>query len=98
MLWVVTFSVFLPSLTSSSVVCVHPGAAQKTSEITPSQIRFMIGLPLLCQQGDIVLQIVLVINSHVKALQTRAKAHTKATGDEGSEPSSPSFPLMANLS
>src|SRR5438128_2341316 len=45
MLWVVTFSVFLPSLTSSSVVWVNPGAAQKQSSVAHSQILFMIGLP-----------------------------------------------------
>src|ERR1700730_13186579 len=44
MLWVVTFSVFLPSLTSSSVVWVKPSAAQKPSSVAQSQMFFTIGL------------------------------------------------------
>src|SRR6266705_3875493 len=47
MLWVVTFSVFLPSLTSSSVVWLNPSAGQKPTSIAYSQIFFMIGLPWL---------------------------------------------------
>src|SRR6476659_7505929 len=46
MLWVVTFSVFLPSFTSSSVVWANPSAAQKPSRVPPSQMFFMIDLPL----------------------------------------------------
>src|SRR5579863_3629656 len=42
MLWVVTFSMFLPSFTSSSVVCANPSAAPKPSSIPHSQIFFMI--------------------------------------------------------
>src|SRR5712691_27400 len=45
MLWVVTFSVFLPSLTSSSVVWANPSAAQKPSSVAHRQLFFMIGLP-----------------------------------------------------
>src|SRR6185312_8996524 len=45
MLWVVTFSVFLPSLTKSCVVCVHPSAAPRPSSAAHSQVVFMIGLP-----------------------------------------------------
>src|SRR5579862_4464827 len=41
MLWVVTFSVFLPSFTSSSVVCVNPNAAPKTSKAAHSQSVFI---------------------------------------------------------
>src|SRR6266446_3708072 len=47
MLWVVTFSAFLPSLTSSSVVWLNPSAGQNPSSSEHSQIRFMIGLPWL---------------------------------------------------
>src|SRR6266478_5372559 len=47
MLWVVTFSVFLPSLTSSSVVWVHPGAAQKPRSIAQSQMFFISVDPIL---------------------------------------------------
>ena len=47
MLWVVTFSVFLPSLTSSAVVWAIPSAAHKPSSVAPNQIFFMIGLPQL---------------------------------------------------
>src|SRR6266481_6619220 len=47
MLWVVTFSAFLPSLTSSSVVWLNPSAGQNPSSSAHSQIRFMIGLPWL---------------------------------------------------
>src|SRR5271169_6702171 len=45
MLWVVTLSVFLPSFTSSSVVCAHPSEGQNASSVAHSQIFFMIGLP-----------------------------------------------------
>src|SRR5580704_13329196 len=47
MLWVVTFSVFLTSLTSSCVVWVNPSAAPKPSSVAHSQMFFMIGLASL---------------------------------------------------
>src|SRR6266567_3153979 len=47
MLWVVTFSVFLPSLTSSSLVWANPSPAQKPSSVAHSQSFFMIGLAWL---------------------------------------------------
>src|ERR1700730_16633249 len=52
MLWVVTFSVFLPSFTSSSVVWANPGAAQNPRSATHSQKFFMIVLP--CAQDSVV--------------------------------------------
>src|SRR5262245_18730841 len=42
MLWVVTFSVFDPSLTSSAVVWAIPGAAQNTKRTASSQTCFMV--------------------------------------------------------
>src|SRR6266853_5736928 len=47
MLCVVTFSAFLPSFTSSSVVWANPSAAQKPTSVAYSQMFFMIGLPWL---------------------------------------------------
>src|SRR6266481_6972281 len=44
MLWVVTFSVILPSLTSSAVVWAKPSAGQNRSSAAHTQIAFMIGL------------------------------------------------------
>src|ERR1700680_494997 len=44
MLWVVTFSGFLPSLTSSSVVWVEPSPGHKPSKVASNQILFMITL------------------------------------------------------
>src|SRR5262245_20857797 len=41
MLWVVTFSVFLPSLTSSSVVWARPDRGENASSPTSSHTRFM---------------------------------------------------------
>src|SRR6266852_4958665 len=41
MLWVVTLSLFLPSFTSSCVVCAHPSAGQELSNAAHSKIFFM---------------------------------------------------------
>src|SRR5579863_837226 len=43
MLWVVTFSVFFPSLTRSSAVCVNPRPANIPMIIPNSQLFLMIG-------------------------------------------------------
>src|ERR1700688_1112339 len=47
MLWVVTLSLFLPSFTSSWLVCANPSAGQEPSNAAHSKIFFMIGLPRL---------------------------------------------------
>src|SRR5260221_10190484 len=41
MLWVVTLSLFLPSFTSSCVVCANPSAGQELSNAAHSKIFFM---------------------------------------------------------
>src|SRR5712671_3384487 len=60
MLWVVTFSVFLPSFTSSWVVWANPSAGQEPSNAAHSTIFFMIGPPeieILAAQDAIALAI-----------------------------------------
>src|SRR5712692_1213201 len=42
MLWVVTFSVFLPSLTSSAVVWANPSPGHTPNNVISNQILFMI--------------------------------------------------------
>src|SRR2546426_3964185 len=57
MLWVSTFSGFLPSLTSSSVVWARPENGHEPMKITSSSNLFMLALPLLdlslfrCREG-----------------------------------------------
>src|SRR5882672_5973831 len=55
MLWVVTLSLFLPSFTSSWVVCAHPSAGQELSNAAHSKIFFMTVLPRLCLRSFVPL-------------------------------------------
>src|SRR6266567_3356051 len=60
MLWVVTFSVFLPSFTSSWVVWANPSAGHEPSNAAHSTIFFMMGPPeieILAAQDAIALAI-----------------------------------------
>src|SRR5580700_5846757 len=79
MLWVVTFSVFLPSLTSSSVVCANPSTGQKAIRVANSQIFTMNGLPWLQPEFSICTAVTRIL----RFSRPRHKEFATEAGPEG---------------